>query len=303
MLARAVTTKLTAAKIETVGTDLELDIGDALAVLEFAQRNRFSHVINCAAYTRVDDAETEIDACNRVNAAGPGNLARTATQIGASLVHFSTDYVFDGRGSEPYTEDTACAPVSTYGRSKQKGEELVLATLPREPSEARRVHVIRTSWLFGEGGNNFVATMLKIMSDRESVKVVDDQFGRPTCTLDLAEAALCLAGIVPEVKPADSGIYHFANAGKTTWYGFARSILARSRELGFRMRTQSIQPVTTAEYPRPAPRPAYSVLSTGRYELATGRTPRSWETSLTDYLVRMRQDQTVQPDSTVVQNS
>jgi len=291
MLARAVKAKLKAANIETVATDLDLDIGDAKAVLEFAQDNRFSHVVNCAAYTRVDDAETEVEAAHRVNALGPGNLALAATQTGSSLVHFSTDYVFDGRASQPYTEDMPCAPPSVYGRTKLQGEQLVLATLPLGRADVRRVHLMRTSWLFGEGGNNFVATMLKLMADREMLRVVDDQFGRPTYTVDLAEATLCLAGILPDTKVADSGIYHFANAGETSWYGFSKSILARSRELGIDLRTHTIEPVSTAEYPRPAPRPAYSVLSTSRFELVMGSAPRPWETALTDYLIGIRQNQ------------
>jgi dTDP-4-dehydrorhamnose reductase len=291
MLARAVKAKLMAANIETVGTDLELDIGDSKAVVNFAQSNQFSHVVNCAAYTRVDDAETEVEAAHRVNALGPGNLALAANQTGTSLVHFSTDYVFDGRASQPYTEDMPCAPPSAYGRTKLQGEQLVLANLPRELTEGRRVHLIRTSWLFGEGGNNFVATMLKLMADREILRVVNDQFGRPTYAVDLAEATLCLAGILPNTKAVDSGIYHFANAGETSWYGFSKSILTRSRELGIDLRTHTIEPVSTAEYPRPAPRPAYSVLSTHRFELATGRAPRPWETALTDYLIGIRQNQ------------
>lgn len=291
MLARAVLSQLKRANVETIGTDLELDIGDANAVLEFARGNHFSHVVNCAAYTRVDDAEKEVEAAQRVNALGPGNLALAAAQTGASLLHFSTDYVFDGRASKPYTEDMPCAPTSAYGRTKLQGEVLVLATLPNDKVEVRRVYLIRTSWLFGEGGNNFVATMLKLMAQREILRVVDDQFGRPTYTVDLAEAALCLAGILPGTKAADSGTYHFANAGETSWYGFSKGILARSRELGIDLRTHTIEPVSTAEYPRPAPRPAYSVLSTRHFELTTGRAPRPWETALTDYLIGIRQNQ------------
>lgn len=297
MLARALIENLSGEHIDFVSTDLDLDIADSDAVLHFAQSNRFSHVINCAAYTRVDDAETEIDLCHRTNAVGPGNLARAAAMVGAGLMHFSTDYVFDGRGRAPYTEDASCAPISVYGHSKHEGEQFVLATLQGGEPSNRRVHLIRTSWLFGEGGSNFVATMLRIMAARETVKVVNDQRGRPTYTKDLAQAALRLAGIIPGNRPAASGIYHFANAGETTWYGFAKSILAQSRELGIELRTHTIDPIATVEYPRPAPRPAYSVLCTRRFEVATEHTPRRWEVALKDYLIGTKQHQ---PDTQMV---
>jgi dTDP-4-dehydrorhamnose reductase len=288
MLARAVLAQLARDKVEYIGTDLDLDIGDADAVSAFAKSNRFSHVVNCAAYTRVDDAETQFEVAHRVNALGPGNLAETAAQIGAHLVHFSTDYVFDGRASEPYVEDSPCAPDGAYASTKLEGERLVLAQMPRDESDNRRLHLIRTSWLYGEGGANFVATMLRLMAERDTLRVVSDQIGRPTYTTDLAQAALCLTGIVPFSQAADSGIYHFANAGETSWYGFAQAILAGARALGFDLRTQSIEPVTTAEFPRPAPRPAYSVLCTSRYETATHRKPRDWQDALSEYLQNIK---------------
>ena len=291
MLARAVLAQLDRANLEHVGTDLELDIGDAGAVSEFAKSNRFSHVVNCAAYTRVDDAEGQIDLAHRVNAIGPGNLAETAAQIGASLVHFSTDYVFDGRASAPYVEDSLCAPDGAYGRTKLEGERLVLKQMPPDNSSGRRLHLIRTSWLYGEGGANFVATMLRLMAARDVLRVIADQIGRPTYTVDLAQAALCLAGIIPAAPAADSGIYHFANAVETSWHGFAQAILAQARELGFELRTHTIEAITTAEYPLPAPRPAYSVLCTSRYEAATRRKPRNWQDALAEYLQNIKSAQ------------
>lgn len=291
MLARAVQTQLESANVAQIGTDLDLDIGDDGAVLEFAKSNQFSHIVNCAAYTRVDDAETQTEAAYRVNASGPGNLAIAAARIGASLVHFSTDYVFNGRNSAPYEEDAPGAPEGVYGRTKLEGERLILAQMPMDASSGPRTHLIRTSWLFGEGGANFVATMLKLMAERETLRVVHDQVGRPTYTADLAQAALCLAGINPTAQAADSGIYHFANAGETSWYGLAQGILALARDLGFALRAHTIEPVSTAEFPRPAPRPAYSVLSTTRYELATQRMPRSWQDALADYLKNIKTDQ------------
>lgn len=284
MLARAVKMHLQDANIEHLGTDLDLDIGDANAVSVFAQRNQFSHVINCAAYTQVDHAETQTELAHRVNAIGPGNLASAAARIGASLVHFSTDYVFNGRNCTPYEEDSPCEPAGVYGRTKLEGERLVLAQMSGHAANGSRTHLIRTSWLFGPGGANFVATMIRLMAERDTLRVVYDQVGRPTYTADLAQAALCLAGIMPGAQAVDSGIYHFANAGETSWYAFAQDIFAQARELGYEMLVRTIQPVTTAEFPLPAPRPAYSVLSTTRYELATQSKPRPWRDALAEYL-------------------
>jgi len=285
MLARAVGARLGAAGVAAIGTDLELDIADPAVVLGFAEEHRFTHIVNCAAYTRVDDAEVELDQARAANATGPSNLARAAARTGAHLVHVSTDYVFDGRSSQPYVEDAPCAPQTAYGRTKREGEELVVAALG-QPSVP--FHVIRTSWLFGEGGKNFVTTMLGLMAEREVLRVVSDQHGRPTYTRDLAEAALGLAGIVPSGAPAASGFYHFANAGATTWHAFAEEILAVARTLGFELQTRTIEPVNTAAFPRPAPRPAYSVLSTRRIEQALGRAPRGWQDALAEYLGNLR---------------
>jgi len=290
MLAQAVKQRLAATSIDFAGTDVELDIGDPKVVFDFSESHRFTHIINCAAYTRVDDAETQLELAERVNAIGPANLAAAAARSGATLVHFSTDYVFDGQATEPYREDSPCAPAGAYGRTKLQGEEQVLSTLPTATVHpSARCFVLRTSWLFGEHGNNFVSTMLKLMSERETLKVVNDQFGRPTYTRDLAHAALRLAGLERNVEPANPGIYHFANSDQTTWHGFAMQILSRARELGFPLKASEIQTVTTAEFPRPAPRPAYSVLSTACYEQATGSRPRPWTAALDEYLQNLKE--------------
>ena len=289
MLARAFQNQLTTAGVEFVGTDRELDISAEEVVRGFAEDGQFSHIINCAAYTRVDDAETDTETADAVNVRGARNLAQAAKAIEASFVHFSTDYVFSGQAKEPYVESAQCAPQGVYAKTKRVGEQQVQLTLPNDDSR-RRVQVIRTSWLFGEGGNNFVATMLRLMAEREQLRVVHDQVGRPTYTVDLAEAALVLAGIAPGTPACSSGFYHFANAGVTSWCDFSRSILAMGKELGFSMRALAIEPITTAEFPRPAPRPAYSVLSTSRYEKATGREPRHWRDALRQYLTNLKED-------------
>jgi dTDP-4-dehydrorhamnose reductase len=233
-------------------------------------------VFNCAAFTRVDDCEVEKDRAFSVNGAGVDRLARAATNAGARLVHVSTDYVFDGAGSRPYAIDAVTAPRSVYGESKLAGERAALA--------APRSLVVRTSWLFGPGGPNFVRAILgqvdrrRAAGDASPLRVVADQTGLPTYTPFLARGLWDLAA------SGESGVFHYANRDATTWHGFASEIVAAS------MPDLAVEPVTTAEFPRPARRPAYSVLDTSRFEAVAGRVVEPWRWGLAEYLDRHLQD-------------
>ncbi len=251
----------------------ELDITDADAVQSalsaFARAATADDVtgravvINAAAYTAVDDAEADPDAAYAVNAAGPTHLAKSAAGLGLGLIQVSTDYVFPGDGTRPYEVDDPTGPHSVYGASKLAGELAVLQAHPE-------AHVVRTAWVWGATGGNFVKTMAKLEAARPTLSVVDDQRGTPTYSADLAAGLLELAG-----ADLPGGTLHATNAGETTWFDFARAIFA---ELG--ADPERVQPTTTANFPRPAPRPAYSVLS-GTAWAAAGLTPlRDWRVAL-----------------------
>jgi len=223
-------------------------------------------VINCAAYTSVDDAETDEDAAYAVNAVGAGNLALAAAASGARLVQISTDYVFDGRATTPYAESAARAPISAYGRTKAAGEELVLE------HNSDRSYIVRTAWLYGAHGPNFPKTMLALAGSRESWSVVDDQLGQPTWTADLATQILTLLD-----ADAPAGVYHGTNSGAATWFEFARAVLEASG-----MDPERITPTDSSSFVRPAPRPAYSVLGHDGWAAAGLSEMRPWREALAD---------------------
>lgn len=240
----------------------DLDVTDAAAVT--AAVSGHDVVINCAAYTKVDDAEGDERTAYAVNATGAGNLAAAAAAAGAKLVQVSTDYVFDGRATSPYAETTPRAPISAYGRTKAAGEELVLEHNPE------RSYVVRTAWLYGEHGPNFAKTMLKLAASRETWTVVDDQVGQPTWTADLAAQIVSLLD-----SDAPAGIYHGTNSGETTWFGFARAVLE-----GSGLDPERISPTDSSQFVRPAPRPSYSVLGHEAWSRAGIPPMRDWRTAL-----------------------
>jgi dTDP-4-dehydrorhamnose reductase len=229
-------------------------------------------VINCAAYTAVDDAETHESDAFAINAEGAHNLALAARNAGASVIHISTDYVFNGQATTPYGEDDERDPLGAYGRTKAAGEELILEAHP-----AGSV-IVRTAWLYGQHGPNFVATMLRLAGERETLAVVDDQRGQPTWTRDLAHKLI-------EIIDADitSGIFHGTSSGETTWFGFAREIFSQAG-----LNPERVQPTDSASFMRPAPRPTYSVLAHDAWALRGLSPIRDWEKALHEALSKIR---------------
>jgi len=248
-----------------------LDICDRRAVEHFFTEHEISAVINCAAYTNVNAAETDESLCHAINATGPGVLARAARRHDAALVHISTEYVFDGRKASGYQESDRRHPLSAYGRSKRDGEDAVRRS-------GCRGLIIRTSWLYSPFGNNFVKTMLRLGAEKPELGVVCDQVGSPTYARDLAEAILTA---LPRIGERRGEIYHFTNGGLCSWADFAATIM---REAGLPCR---IRPITTAEYPSPAVRPAYSTMSKVKIVRDFGLKLKPWEVSLRDCLQRL----------------
>ncbi|WAI01176.1 dTDP-4-dehydrorhamnose reductase [Methanogenium organophilum] len=230
----------------------ELDITDEAAVFSFISDLKPSLVINAAAFTNVDGCEDHEDLAFAVNGEGPGYIAAVCHEVGATLVHYSTDYVFDG-SQEPYTESDIPNPINVYGASKLRGERAIMAAM-------EDYRIIRTSWLFGQNGPNFVDTMLRISDEMETVRVVEDQYGKPTYTVDLAAKTLVIANGEP-------GMYHITNEGVCSWFEFASAIIP------------NVEPCSSEEFIRPAKRPKFSVLEN------TKTCPmRPWQAALKEYL-------------------
>jgi dTDP-4-dehydrorhamnose reductase len=240
----------------------DLDLRDESAVRDVLREHRPTIVVNCAAWTAVDDAETREHDALAVNGTAVAALAAACTEVGATMVQVSTDYVFDGTASEPYAEGTPTAPVNAYGRTKLAGERAVL--------DAGAGYVVRTAWLYGEHGPNFVTTMAKLAAERDTVDVVSDQHGQPTWTADLAERIITLAG-----SGAPRGVYHGTNSGRTSWYGLAREIFT---VLG--LEPDRVRPTTSERFPRPARRPAWSVLGHDAWAAAGLSPMRDWRDAL-----------------------
>ena len=253
----------------------EADIADAGAVDRAFATHQPKLIVNAAAYTKVDLAETEVEAARRSNETGPKLLAQACAEARLPLIHISTDYVFDGTKPGAYLESDPVAPTGSYGRSKAAGEAAVRAANPRHL-------IIRTAWVYGEFGHNFLKTMLRLAATRDELRIVADQRGCPTSTADLADAILSIA---PRLIAGAQvwGTYHFAGTGVTTWHGFASRIVAAQAPLTGR--SPRVTPITTAEYPTAARRPANSALDCEKFARAFGIRARAWEAE-TDRITR-----------------
>jgi dTDP-4-dehydrorhamnose reductase/4-ketoreductase len=278
MLGRDTVDALTRRGEDVTGLDhARLDITSLKSVEEALAAHRPDLVVNCAAYTAVDDAETDERTALRINGDGPRLLARACAATGARLLHVSTDYVFSGDArTDPYPENHPTAPRTAYGRTKLAGEQAVLAELPGASA------IVRTAWLYGVHGRNFVRTMLGLESSRDTVDVVDDQRGQPTWSADVAER---LADLGPLIGPGLHGVFHATSAGEATWYDLARAVFD-----GVGADPDRVRPTSSAAYPRPAPRPAYSVLAHDRWQEASLPPPRDWRDALHEALPLIRKE-------------
>ena len=253
----------------------ELDFLNPGQVAERVRHIQADWVINCAAYTQVDRAESEVEQAFVINRDSAGQLAGAVAGYGGNLLHVSTDFVFDGKQSRPYREDDVARPLGVYGRSKREGEQAVRSALPEAT-------ILRTAWVYGVHGHNFVKTILRVAREGKPLKVVDDQVGSPTWARDIAGAIGTL------VQNRASGTYHYTNAGSTSWHGFATAILAGAEAAGFALETTSIEAIPTSGYPTPAQRPAYSVLDTGKIQSLLRAPIPHWRESLNRMLKELQ---------------
>ena len=261
-------------------TDVDsLDITDKNELIDFVTGNDIRYIINCAAYTAVDKAEDDAELCEKINATAVKNLGLAAAEAGAGIIHVSTDYVFDGSSCRPYTEDKPTKPCSVYGKTKLKGEKNLLKACPN-------AIIIRTAWLYSPFGNNFVKTMIKLGSERESLNVIFDQVGTPTYALDLADAILKAMDQTIDTDHEKGGVYHFSNEGVCSWYDFTIKI----HEIAG-IKTCKVNPIETKDYPTKAARPHYSVLNKSKIKQTFNISIPHWEASLKDCIKELSEQE------------
>lgn len=303
MLGTEVARQLEAAKLPWVGTDREVDITNPEALEAYAnnietsaytpsnlphEERHIQWIINCSAYTNVDKAEEDTELAAKLNQTGPMNIARLARKINAKLIHISTDYVFNGKGNEPYTEDMDKEPLGVYGKTKAAGEDEI-------KKEMNQYYILRTAWLYGYDGKNFVYTMTKLMNSHDSIRVVNDQQGTPTCAVDLAETILKIIQKGNNAKsffgnksPLSYGIYHFTDEGQTNWYEFASEIYRLGKKYGRITQECAVNPCSTEEYGANVQRPAYSVLSKEKISKSLKIKIPAWQVSLEKFIKNER---------------
>jgi dTDP-4-dehydrorhamnose reductase len=262
------------AGIDIIGLNRgQLDITDRRAVADAVDRVRPQAVINAAAYTPVDKAESEPDAAFAVNRDGPAHLAQACRDAGIPLVHISTDYIFDGTRDTPYGEDDPAAPINVYGQSKWAGEEALRGALNQ--------HVIlRVSWVFGVHGNNFVKTMLSLARRHDMLRIIADRSGCPTSAASIAAAALHIARLAMSAHTVPWGTYHYCGQPHTTWYGFAQTIFAQAIDIGLLEAVGTVTPIPGVDFPQPAPRPQNLILDCSKWRRHFDLPVPSWETDL-----------------------
>ncbi len=270
---------------EILPADLpDLDITDKAQVKYWLEKFQPSLVVNAAAYTNVDKAETEQNLAFAVNRDGPANLAEACAKFEIPLIHISTDFIFDGKKSSPYIESDPVSSLSIYGKSKQEGENEVRSRLKK--------HIIlRTAWLYGVHGQNFVKTMLRLGREKEVISVVADQFGSPTSAADLAAAVLQIISRIKYNPDITWGTYHYCGQGITTWHGFTEEILILARQY-ISIKTKDVKPISTAEYPTKATRPCFSALDCGLIKKNFGINIKPWQDSLKTAIRRLCQKET-----------
>ena len=252
----------------------DLDITQLDMVRDFVKRNSIAYIVNCAAYTMVDLCESNVEECDAVNRLGAENLAKAATEFNCKLIHVSTDYVFDGTAEKPYNENDDVNPLSVYGKSKVEGENAVMAIAPNSI-------IIRTAWVYSSYKANFVKTMLRLMQEKEELRIVNDQHGTPTSAKDLAEA-ITLILQYSEQHEWKKGIYNFSNLGETTWYKFAEKIKQLAN-----IENCDLMPIETKDYPTPAVRPMYTILDKTKIQDAFHFTIPHWEESLEKFIGKL----------------
>jgi len=273
MLGRQIHRRFERMHLSCLATDREIDIRDIDALKHFSSGKKVDWIVNCAAYTAVDAAESDPDSAFALNAEGPENLARIAAEMNCPLLHISTDYVFDGTKRHPYQEEDPACPQTVYGKSKTAGEKAIVSVLPHNHL------ILRISWLYGVYGKNFVETMVRIFREKGRARVIDDQIGAPTYAAVLADN---IVGIINRNIPS-RGIFHYADQGEISWYDFACAVAEEALDHKLIFEKPVITPIPTREFPSPAPRPASSRFDKSKAQTELGLSILPWRTNLNHY--------------------